>query len=333
MRRVILGVIVLGLVGAPSLAETVATIGKRSISRDELEQHVKFELMEIEVQRYETLEEGLDEMIAEELFSLEATARGITPEALEKQEIEAKLSAPTAAEVQKLYDENKERLGNPPLEQVRSRIVDHLKGVNQEARRQAFVQELRGKYKTVVLLQPPTVDVGTGGRLARGGGPNAPVTIIAFSDYECPFCKRAEAIVEQVLKAYGDKVRVVHRDFPLAFHAHARPAAEAAHCAAAQGKFWEYHTKLFASADLSTDQLQAIATEVGLDRAKFDECVRKQQFKDAIDKDIADGSNAGVTGTPAFFINGHMLSGAQPFEKFKAVIDQELARAKTAKAS
>jgi protein-disulfide isomerase len=154
------------------------------------------------------------------------------------------------------------------------------------------------------------------------------VTIIAFSDYECPFCKRAEQTVEEVVKAYGDKVRVVHRDFPLAFHANARPAAEAAHCANAQGKFWPYHSKLFTSADLSADKLKALATEVGLDRAKFDDCVAKHQFKAAVDQDVADGSDVGVTGTPAFFINGRLLSGAQPFEKFKEVIDEELAQTK-----
>jgi protein-disulfide isomerase len=139
--------------------------------------------------------------------------------------------------------------------------------------------------------------------------------------------------VQEVMKTYGDKVRLVHRDFPLPFHPQARPAAEAARCAEAQGKFWEYHSKLFASQDLSTEKLQALATEVGLDRAKFDACVSKQQFNEGIDKDVADGTDAGVTGTPAFFINGRMLSGAQPFEKFKEVIDEELARSKNAKAS
>jgi len=132
--------------------------------------------------------------------------------------------------------------------------------------------------------------------------------------------------VKKVLDTYGDKVRLVYRHYPLEFHATARPAAEASACAAAQGKFWEYHDKLFASADLSDATLKKLAGEVGLDQAKFDECFEKKQFKADIDKDMADASSVGVTGTPAFFINGRMISGAQPFEKFKEIIDDELSR-------
>jgi len=120
-------------------------------------------------------------------------------------------------------------------------------------------------------------------------------------------------------------VRFVYRHYPLEFHAKARPAAEAAECATAQGNFGDYHDKVFASSGLSETKLKAIAGEVGLDQAKFDECLAKHASKDAVDKDMADASGVGVTGTPAFFINGRMISGAQPFEKFKEIIDQELA--------
>jgi protein-disulfide isomerase len=160
------------------------------------------------------------------------------------------------------------------------------------------------------------------------------VTFVEFSDYECPFCKRAETVVDKVVKAYGDKVRVVFGHYPLPMHPNARPAAEAASCANAQGKFWEYHAKLFENQTaLGADKLKAYAQEVGLDTAKFDECVAKKEFAAAVDKDIAEAGSIGVTGTPAFFINGRMLSGAQPFEKFKEVIDEELANAQTASAS
>jgi protein-disulfide isomerase len=335
MRTLITVVVVCGLLSAAQAADqpVVAKIGTHSITRAELEKRLKSELMEIDMQRYETLREGLDEMIGEELIKLEAAARGVTPEALAKQEIEDKAGTPTDEQAQKLYDANKDKLGNASFDSVKSRLMDHLKQGMLAERRQAFVDELKKKYKTEVSLQAPMVDVGTGGRASRGGGPNAPITMIEFSDYECPFCKKADVTVQEVMKTYGDKVRLVHRDFPLPFHAQALPAAEAARCAEAQGKFWEYHAKLFASPDLSPEKLQALATEVGLDRPKFDECVAKQQFKGGIDKDVTDGTDAGVTGTPAFFINGRMLSGAQPFEKFKEVIDEELARSKGAKAS
>jgi protein-disulfide isomerase len=299
MRSIVLGTVILGLLAGVSAAEQpAATVGGQPISRSDLDTHIKAKLTEIENERYEALHDGLEELITVELYKQEAKARGVTVEALQ-QEITAKIAAPTDAEIQKVYDENE----------------------------QEFVDNLRKKYTTVVNLQPPRVEVGTGGRPERGPK-NAPITIIEFSDYECPFCKRAEQSVQQVLSAYGDKLRFVYRDFPLEIHAHARPASEAAHCAQAQGKFWEYHAKLLASSDLSDEKLKSLADEVGLDRAKFDECVVKQQFKADVDKDAAAGAEVGVTGTPAFFINGRMLSGAQSFEKFKEVIDEELAAKK-----
>ena len=334
MRGIVVTAVVCGLLSAAHAADQpVAKVGNHTINRAELEKRVKSELMEIDMQRYEALREGLDEMIGEELIKQEAAARGVTVEALTKQEIEDKAGKPTDEQAQKLYDANKDKLGGASFESVKARLMDHLKDGLVEERREAFVTDLKKKYKTTVALQAPMVEVSTGGRPSRGGGANAPVTMIEFSDYECPFCKKADETVQQVMKTYGDKVRLVHRDFPLSFHAHALPAAEAARCAEAQGKFWEYHGKLFASQDLSPEKLQALATEVGLDRAKFDECVTKEQFKSGIDKDIADCTEEGVTGTPAFFINGRMLSGAQPFEKFKEVIDDELARAQSAKSS
>lgn len=335
MRTLIVTVVVCGLLSVAQAADqpVVAKVGTHTISRVELEKRLKSELMEIDMQRYETLREGLDEMIAEELTKLEAAARGVTPEELTQKEVFAKTGKPTDEQAQKLYDANKDKLGNASFDSVKSRLMDHLIQGMLEEREHAFVAELQKKYKTEVSLQPPMVDVGTGGRASRGGGPNAPVTMIEFSDYECTFCKNADVTVQEVMKTYGDKVRLVHRDFPLAFHAHARPAAQAARCAEAQGKFWEYHSKLFASQDLSPEKLKALATEVGLDGPKFDECIAKQPFEKSIDQDIADGTEVGVTGTPAFFINGRMLTGAQPFEKFKEVIDEELARSKGAKAS
>src|SRR5262245_60470710 len=308
---------------------SVATVGDRTITRAELEEHVRPKLIELENERYEALREGLDEMIADELEKREAKARGISTEELEKQEIAGKTPAPTDAEIQKVYDENKAQLGGQSLDQVKPRIVEYLKDQQGETRRQAFIDELKKKYKTTVALRPPVVEVATAGRPERGGA-KAPVTIVEFSDYQCPFCKRAEGVVDQVMTTYGDKVRLVFRDYPLPMHPQARPAAEAANCANAQGKFWEYHAKLFANQSaLGEDKLKDYAKDLGLDGGKFDQCLATKPFKAAIDKDIEDGSKVGVNGTPAFFINGRMLSGAQPLDKFKEVIDEEL-RAKGA---
>ena len=313
------------LLAVPAGAETVATVADTPITREALEQHVKPKLIEVDNQRYEVLSEGLDELISEQLIEKEAKARNVTSEQLIATEVTAKAAAPSDAEIQKVFDDNKAQLQGQTLDQVKPRIVEFLKQQKAAERQEAFLTELKAKYKTTVALKPPKVDVSTAGRPVRGPE-KATVTVIEFSDYECPFCKRAEETVKKVLADYGDKIRFVYRHFPLEFHAHARPAAEASACAGAQGKFWEYHDKLWTLADLSDDKLKALAGELGLDQAKFDDCFAKKQFKADIDKDMADASSVGVTGTPAFFINGRMLSGAQPYEKFKEIIDEELAR-------
>jgi len=327
MHRFVLVSVFLLAVPLVCAAEPVATVAGTPISREDLEKHVKPKLVEIENQRYEALSEGLDEMISEQLFEKEAKSRNVTVEQLEATEITSKVPEPSDAEVQKVYDENKSQLGNQTLDQVKPRIVEFLKQQKAGERQQAFVDELKAKYKTTVSLKPPVVEVSAAGRPARGPD-KAPITIIEFSDYQCPYCKRAHVTVEQVMQTYGDKVKLVYRDYPLPFHENARPAAEAAACANAQGKFWEYHQKLWGASDLSTEKLKAMAGEIGLDQKKFDECLAKQEFKAVIDKDIADGASVGVSGTPAFFINGYSISGAQPYPKFRKLIERALAEAK-----
>lgn len=334
MRRFpMIAIVCLLVMASVAVADTpVATVGGQPIGQAAVEAKVRPRLIEIDAQRYEALREGVDALIAENVLQQEAKARGVTVEVLERDEIVKKAGDPTDAEIKEVFEANREALGEMPLDQARPHIVEFVRQQKGQARREAYIGELRTKYKAVVLLKPPVVQVGTAGRPARGGA-NAPVVIVGFSDYECPYCKSAEGTVEQVMKAYGDKVRYVHRDFPLAFHQHAFEAAEAAACANAQGKFWEYHAKLFAASDLSTEKLKTMAGEVGLDRKKFDECLASNQFKAAVEKDMADAAEVGVSGTPAFFINGRMLSGAQPFERFKEVIDEELAASSAAKPS
>jgi protein-disulfide isomerase len=325
LRIVSISIALLTAFAVPAIAEPVARAGKRTITRDELEKSLRAQIFEYENARYEMLRDGLNAMISESLIEQEAAARGVSIEALQKTEVTEKTAKPTEEEIKILYDANKEELG-VSLEEARERLVLYLTNMRFTEARQEFIDRLKEKYPTSIALQPPTIEVATGSRPSRGGGANAPVTIIEFSDYECPFCKRAEPTVDKVLEAYGDKVRLFYRDYPLPFHATARPAAEAAHCANAQGKFWEYHQKLMASEELSAEAFKSLADEVGLERAKFDECVAGNGFEEAIQKDMDDGAAAGVNGTPAFYINGRMIDGARPFEQFKEIIDEELAK-------
>lgn len=167
------------------------------------------------------------------------------------------------------------------------------------------------------------------------GNKRAKVTIVEFSDYQCPFCRSFfEQAYPQIKKEYIDtgKVRLVYRDYPLSFHAMAAPSAQAAECADDQGKYWEMHDKIFAeqvklgqgTVQYTNDDLKKWAVQIGLNSGTFNQCFDSGKYKAEVEKDLADGSAAGVTGTPSFFINGRLLVGAQPFSAFKALIDEEL---------
>jgi protein-disulfide isomerase len=310
---------------------TVATIGARKVTRAELEGRVRGQMVEIETQRYELLSEGLDTLIDEILIEQEAAARKMTTDALIEAEVRDKIRAMNESDpideaaVQKFYDQYKDQLGNQPLDTVRPGIVNYLQQQRQGAVEAVFVRSLRDKTKVAILLQPPRVEVSAEG--PSRGPADAPIIIVEFSDFECPFCQRAAAVVEQVMEQYKGKARLVYRHYPLPNHSNAQRAAEAATCANEQGKFWPYHDLLFRNQRaLSTDDLNQYARDVELDETKFAACMDSGRAAKVVEKDIADGDAAGVNGTPAFFINGRPLSGAQPFESFSEAIDQELAR-------
>lgn len=190
-----------------------------------------------------------------------------------------------------------------------------------------FILKTETQERPTQIPQIPTQRVEVSADDDPSKGPaDAPVTIIEFSDYQCPFCKKVEATINQIIETYGDKIRFVYRDFPLGFHQYAQKAAEASECADEQGKFWEYHDKLFENQQaINIENMKRWARDLNLDPDKFDDCLDSGKYASEVQKDLQDGQAAGVSGTPTFFINGKKLSGAQPFSTFKAIIDAELA--------
>lgn len=160
------------------------------------------------------------------------------------------------------------------------------------------------------------------------GSSDAPVTMIEFSDYECPFCARYYLqTFPQIDENYiqTGKIKLIFRDYPLGFHQYAKPAAEAAECANEQGKFWEYHDKLFQNQEsLDNPSLKQYAVDLGLDATAFNECLDSEIMASEVEKDFQDGVSYGIKGTPTFFINGIKVVGAQPYEVFEQIIEQEL---------
>ena len=309
--------------------EPLAEVNGEVIAAKELEDALGARLTKLEEQIYDLKLRELDSLIAQRLFAQEAAKRGISVPALLDAEVTAKVSLVTEKEIEDFYQANKARMRGDDTE-VRQKIRAFLQQQKLTARREAFVESLRSQGKVVVRLQPPAairVQVSADGAPVRGAA-DAPVTIVEFSDFECPFCKQSHPTVKQVLERYPGKVRLAYRDFPLdSIHPQARRAAEAARCASDQGKFWEYHDVLFSqSPQLAVEDLRRYAGQVGLDVTKFDGCLAAGVHKAAVQRDLDEGNRLGITGTPAFFINGRMLTGAQPLDAFTRLIEQELAR-------
>jgi protein-disulfide isomerase/Zn-finger nucleic acid-binding protein len=309
----------------------VAKISGKVVTAGELDELVKKDLAQLEQQyqeqRHQLRRSALEAMLRQKAFEERAKAKGITRDELVQQEIVAKIPEPSDEEIRALYDRAKasgQQL--PPMDQVKGEIARFIKNQKSQGALAEYYDKMKQEMGVEILLppyEPPKVAVDATG--PSKGPADAPVTIVEFSDFECPYCVRAEETVKQVLAAYPGKVRLVYRDYPLPMHAKAPKAAEAAHCAADQGKYWEMHDKLFANAQkLEVSDLKAHAREVGLDGGKFDQCLDSSEKAKVVESHKKAGEEVGVSGTPAFFINGRLLTGAQPLDAFKAVIDDEL---------
>jgi protein-disulfide isomerase len=306
-------------------SSVMAVVGGSEITEEEVSGSVAGEMLRVNRERYEILEKGLDNLITDRLLELEAEAKGISVDELVAEAVEAKITPPSQEEIDAFYEARKEQI-RQPKEAVEERIGQFLVQQQQQTALAEFISELKDKYGFESYLEPLRVPVEAAGFPARGPE-SAPVTIVEFSDFECPYCSRVIPTLEQVVETYGDRVRLVFRQFPLNnIHPNAQKAAEASLCANDQGKFWEMHDLMFKEQrSLELEQLKEKAARLELDVEAFNDCIDSSKYADAIMSDLEAGSQVGVSGTPALFINGRFLSGAQPFEQLAIVIDEELA--------
>ncbi|HUA32070.1 MAG TPA: thioredoxin domain-containing protein [Candidatus Binataceae bacterium] len=309
-------------------SKVVATVGDHPITEQQLDDKLKPEVAALRAQ-YEQQVERMIEQRSEEMKkqTLQAMAdQYLLEQAAKKDQLSVNdylkkqftgKDGVTEAQAQKFYDGHKQA-GTPPFAQIKDELIADMN-------RDALLERLRKQTPIKILLAPTRVTVNFAGHPSMGSA-DAPVTIVEFTDFQCPFCKRSEDTVKQIQQKYGDKVRLVHMDYPLSFHAHALDAAEAARCANAQGKFWPYRDALFANqGKLAPADLKATAKQLGLNTKQFDACFDSGKYKKDIEADMAQGNKLGVDGTPAFFIDGRSLVGAQPLPSFAEIIDDELA--------
>jgi protein-disulfide isomerase len=312
--------------GAAAPGTTAAEINGVAISTEDVDSAIGPTLSKLQEQIYSTRLTQLDAMIDDRLIAEEAKKRGLSSTAL-LEEVTAKAPVPTDAEIAAFFELNKARLPGD-LAKWQDQIRTYLNAQRAATARTALVKRLRDAAQVKVYLSPPPVfraNVVLTGAQVRGNVA-APVTIVEFSDFHCPFCRRVQPVLTQVLQQYGARVRLVYKDMPIdGLHPQARGVAEAARCAADQGHFWEFHDKVYANAaDGSDGTLQRFAQESGLDLARFASCRTSRRFQAEVEKDVQEGTALGISGTPGFFINGRFLSGAQPLETFTKIIDEEL---------
>jgi protein-disulfide isomerase len=310
---------------AAAAPETVvAEVGGERITIAELDHQLVDRMAQDRV--FEMRQKVLDDMVAERLLAQEARRRGVTPEELSRTEIEAKVKPVAEADVADLFSRSGLAARGARLDEYRGRIQKSLQDQRRQERRAAFTDELKARAAVKVTLKEPRAQITIPADAPMLGPAGAPVTMVEFLDYQCPYCHRVQGIVDYILQRYPGKVRFVHRDFPLdSIHPDAMNAARAARCAGEQGRFWEYHRRLLNEpGSQDTANLRLKATAEGLNEAAFTACMASRKHDDAIEEAAAQGRSLNVTGTPTFFINGRRMVGVRSPEEFAKMIDEEL---------
>ncbi len=321
--------------GKPPEPVVVAKFQGTVITQEELDKYAAQDLQKLQLERTQfemkyardkdqILQNNLTKLLEDKLLTAEAARRGITKDQLLDAELKGKYKDPTEDEVKAFYEANKQRI-NQPLPQISSQLMSYLSAQNYNNARTAFIDRLKQSYGVTVAFQPQRSNVEVEGYPAEGPA-DAPVTLVEFADFQCPYCASLDSTLRQVLTKYAAQVRLVYRNFPLVqIHQNAEKAAEAGLCAADQGHFWEMHDLMFQSqSQLKDIDLKAKAAQLKLDVEAFNSCLDSGQKADKVKQDLYAGASLGVTGTPVLFINGRFVSGAVPFADIARIIEEEL---------
>jgi protein-disulfide isomerase len=323
--------VALGAFSAPAVGQddssVVAEIAGRKVTVDELEQKQAGKLLQAKYKYYLAEREALAQFIDDQLLELQAKKESVTVEELLKRHVSVQVQEPTEDQLRFYYEGVQT---DEPFETARPNIIDTVHQLRTKKARDAYIASLRADYGVVVELNQPSakVEVGDAPRL---GSDKAPVQIIEFADYECPYCQKVSDDLARLRDQFGNQVSLVYKDFPLPMHPLAAKAAEAAHCAGAQGKFWEFHDALFQTKRLQRSDLKQQALALKLDAARFDQCLDSGEQTAGVRKDTQEGQRLGLAGTPSFFINGHFMSGAVGYVKLRETVLQELTTLSAAK--
>ena len=314
--------------------DVAARVGNRTVTladvdaRWQREQPAKY--MEAMQQVYDGRKKALKSVVGDMLVAAAASSRGMTVEQYVDVELTQRVRPITDNDVIAFYAANADVLGNEPIERHRTRLEDTLERRARDRAYDSLITDLAASGPAIgIFIDAPRQTTTVSDADPALGSRQAAVTIVAYSDFQCPFCARVEPTLKEIHQTYGDKVRIVWKDFPLTtIHPQAFKAAEASHCAAEQKRYWEYHDRLFADqARMSVDDLKGHAAALGLDQSAFASCLDSSRYTARVQTSLETGARLGVEATPTLLINGRTVSGAQPMEVFAGIIDEELARA------
>jgi predicted DsbA family dithiol-disulfide isomerase len=310
---------------AAQTPETVlATVNNIEITQKQVDDSVAAQIYPLQQQLYAIRKATLENLITTKLLEREAAARRISIEELRRQLTLGEINV-TRAQVEQAYKQNASFFATMSPDEARERLRLDLENQARMKHYRAGLDALRKKWTVTMSFSPPVfVSELDDGVSPVKGAANPVVTIVEFSDFECPFCKQAQGALKQVLERYGREVRVVFKYLPLEGHRNSLPAARAAYCAAEQDRFWQFHDALFAAGNLSPPVFEQIASELGLGLPKFQECIASEQSRAAVIKDIEAARLLRIDSTPSFVVNGKLIKGALSFADFQQLIEQEL---------
>jgi protein-disulfide isomerase len=300
--------------------QVVARVSGADLTLADLQQDEGGKLLQAEYQYYLNKRKALEELIDNRLLADEARRRSISLDQLLNTEVYKGVKDPTEDQLEVYYEGLDTQ---DSYQSVREDVLQHIRDLRRTKARAAFVEKLRKDAKINILLMPPSAQVDVA-KAYTHGSENAPVVLVEFADYQCPYCQKVNPQIQQLKKEYGDNLTVIFKDFPLPMHHGSEKAAEATRCAGEQGKFWEYHDVLFYSKQIEVDELKEHARVLKLDGDRFDTCLDSGAQAGAVKKDLDEAKSLGLTGTPSFFVNGHFFSGVVDYAALKDIVNQQL---------
>ena len=312
-------------VNAQTQEKVIAVVDGRKITESEVDKSIVAQLVPLQQQIYALRKTALENLVLRMLLEAEAKKRGLSVELLKRELTGANVEV-RQNDVEQAYAENRLAFGTMSEDEAKERLRLDLESEARMRNYNLALSKLKQSFRIELNLAEPRllVDSALEENAPRLGAEHAAVTIIEFSDFQCPFCKVAQSTLRKILQTYGNNVRLVFKHLPLEIHPQAWPAARAATCAGAQNRFWQYHDALFEADDLSLETLKRIAATLGLDLPKFKTCLESEASRLAVLKDLQDAQRLGINGTPSFIINGTLVRGIPDLDDFKSIIARHL---------